>query len=86
MLNMDDQTDVGMEKEGRGPTMSTGFMGDAESVRRKETAACSRSSIAGVITTAALKIVVVSGGVHLRLIIPGTSCGDIAEEEANLLQ
>ena len=26
MLNMDDQTDVGMEKEGRGPTMSTGFM------------------------------------------------------------
>lgn len=26
MLNMDNQTDVGMEKEGRGPTMSTGFM------------------------------------------------------------
>ena len=26
MLNMDAQTDVGMEKEGRGPTMSTGFM------------------------------------------------------------
>lgn len=26
MLNMDDQTDVGMEKEGHGPTMSTGFM------------------------------------------------------------
>ena len=45
---------------------------------------CSRSNIAGVITTAALEIVVVSGGVHLRLIIPGTSCGDTAEEEANV--
>ena len=38
----------------------------------------------GVITTAALEIVVVSGGVRSLLIIPGTSCGGTAGEEANV--